>query len=221
MSAFEPEVLPAPWSLNDGEFAIQSDDGLKSAGIYTPDGREIAYLFQNLPLPKGAYSFTMPARDFAGRMIPAGDLQIRVAESDLRWNYLGWFGDNGEAAPWSHTASVGPGWVAFDGSGHLLMGQGWSEDHTNLRAYDLKTGKVAWDFGGEIFACRPALGEAGSIYVLRSDDHQGQISRIDEHTGHVVPFKQPGGQLKPHPPADGRRESRGLCFSRRQTLFDR
>jgi hypothetical protein len=179
----------------DGQFTVKGDEGVKSAGIFTADGREVAYLFHNLSLSKGTYPFWFPARDFGGRAIPAGDYQVRVAESNIQWNYLGWFGDNGEAAPMSHTAPVGPGWVAFDKHGHLLVGQGWSEDHTNLRAYDVKTGKVAWDFGGEIWSCRPAPGEGDTTYVLRSDDKQGQLSRVDERNGHVIPFEQAGGRV--------------------------
>lgn len=178
-----------------GQFMIQSDEGIKSAGVFNAEGREVTYLFHELPLPKGTYSFWLPPRDYVGRPILAGKYDVRVAGSNLEWQYLGWFGDNGEASPWSHTASAGPGWITFDHNGHLLMGQGWSEDHTQLRAYDVKTGKVAWSSSGEEFTARVAVGDDGSVYLLRAQDHQARLSHLKDDSGDVIPYPEPNGKV--------------------------
>jgi Right handed beta helix region len=180
----------------DGSFRIESDAGLKSAGIFTSDGRLIAYLFQNLPLTKGEYSFGFPGRDFQGRPIPAGEYEVRVVESDLRWDYLGQVGDTGADSPASSTASVNPIRSAFTDSGVLVMQQGWSEDGANIRGYDAASGRNLWAFEGRTDMLGLAIGGDGAAYSLRASGTQGQITRIDPKSGKVSPIEGwPGGQV--------------------------
>ena len=51
----------------DGTFTVQSGSGVTSAGLFTQDDRCVRYLFQNLPLQKGAYRYWLPTRDWQGR----------------------------------------------------------------------------------------------------------------------------------------------------------
>ena len=46
----------------DGTFEIAGGAGVASAGLYTPAGDLVAYLFQNQPLPKGRHEFWLPSR---------------------------------------------------------------------------------------------------------------------------------------------------------------
>ena len=60
--------FPAPRHA-DGTFTIQSSDGVKSAGLYARDNRQVRPLFNNQPLQKGTYSFWLPARDTIGKRV--------------------------------------------------------------------------------------------------------------------------------------------------------
>ena len=194
VGAYEIDRRPA-WPP-DGSFRIESDDGLKSAGVFTTDGRLIAYLFQNLPLAKGEYFYRLPGRDFQGRPIATGAYEVRVVESELRWNYLGQVGDTGAAAPASSTASVNPIRSAFTDSGVLVLQQGWSEDGANLRGYEGSTGRNLWVFEGRTDMLGLAIGGDGAAYSLRPSGNQGQITRLDPKTGKVAPTEGwPGGQV--------------------------
>jgi len=124
----------------DGQLDITTDTGIKSAGVFTKEGRLVCYLFHNLPLRKGRYPFWLPARTFEGQPIAAGTYEVRLAESNLQWEYLGRIGHTGRDANASKMATLSGYKVQFDEHGHLLVGQGWSENDTTLRAYDMKTG---------------------------------------------------------------------------------
>ncbi len=69
--------------------------GIKSAGVFSTDGRLLAYLFHNLPLAKGESSYRLPSRDFQNRPTAPGKHKVRAFESDLRWDYIGPVGDTG------------------------------------------------------------------------------------------------------------------------------
>ncbi len=186
VGAFEvapPATFPrAP----DGTILVRTDAGIKSAGVFAPDGREVAYLFHNLPLPAGPHPFWLPPRDFEGRPIAAGTYELRTVESAFSWEYLRWIGDSGQVFPPSKTAAVQPSWCVFDGAGRLIVGQGWSEDATNLRGYDAATGRWLWAFGGSSDLHGLALADDDAIYMLKPSGTKGLITRIDPQTGKVA-----------------------------------
>ena len=187
------ETVVDPPRPPDIHIELQTTAPAKSAGWFTKDGREIAYLFQNLPLPKGHYAIWLPSRDFAGEPIIADDYyQIRVVEADLQWDYLGWIGDNGEAGPASRTAPLQCEAVAFGPEGQLAVGQGSSADGTNVRCYDSLRGKLRWTFAGACDMRGLAFADDGALYVLRFDARGSKalvLSRLDGRTGKPIPWK--------------------------------
>jgi hypothetical protein len=188
VGAFEvPPAANLPRSP-DGILTIRSDQGLKSAGVFAPGGRLVGYLFHDLPLPAGPHAYWLPPRDFEGRTIAAGTYDLRTVESALRWEYLHWVGDSGAVFPPSQTAAVQPSWCAFDGGGRLIVGQGWSEDATNLRAYDAASGQWLWAFSGSSDLQGLEVGDDGAIYILKRSGSKGLIARIDPRTGRVAPW---------------------------------
>jgi hypothetical protein len=170
----------------DGTIVVRSDAGITSAGVFAADGREVAYLFHNLPLAAGPHPFWLPPRDFAGRAIPAGTYELRTVESALSWEYLHWVGDSGDVFPPGKTAAVQPSYCVFDGAGRLIVGQGWSEDATNLRGYDAATGRWLWAFGGSSDLHGLALAGDDAVIMLKPSDTNGLITRVDSKTGTVV-----------------------------------
>jgi hypothetical protein len=190
------EVALTPPRPADGVVKVASGAGLTSAGVFEPKGHEVEYLFHNMPMEAGEYPFWLASRDFLGRPIPPGGYEVRSVESDFRWAYLGWIGDNGEAYPSSKTAPVSPSHLAFDGAGHLLVGHGWSEDATNLRGYDVATGKVDWTFGGSSMMYGLTVGGDGMASIIRDGGpKKGELTRIDPKTGVLVPLEgQPTGR---------------------------
>jgi hypothetical protein len=187
------EIALTPPRPADGLLKVHSGAGLKSAGIFDGQGREVDYLFHNLPLPEGEYPYWLPARDFLGGRIAPGTYELRTVEAAHRWEYLGWVGDTGEAYPSGHTASVALFGVAFDDAGHLVAGQGWSEDMTNVRGYEASTGKIAWTFGGSSIMNGLALGGDGAVTIMRpSGGKKGELTRIDPKSGRVVPLDGKG-----------------------------
>ena len=177
---------------SDGTFTVSRGDGLTSAGLFTSQGRLIGYLFHNLPLSKGTHRFWAPLRDFEGKEISAGKYEIRLAEQRLRWEYLGGIGDNGEEWPAGRTAPVWPHSVAFDAWGTLIVGHGWSEDHTNLRAYYADTGELCWTLPGASDLYGLAIGGDNALYLLvKQNDVQTRLTRLHPSTGKVIPFGTP------------------------------
>ena len=187
LGAFETQITtPRP---PDGTLSIGADDGIKSAGIFTKDGTEIYYLFQNMPLPKGQYAFWFPARDFQGQIIPAGSYEVRVAESALDWEYLGMVGDTGTEDSMATTAPVNVNKLTFDNQGNVIVtSDGWAEDHINIRCYDIATGKVRWGFTSGADVRGVTSGADGMLYALRVMGEERRYSRIDPTTGKVAPL---------------------------------
>ena len=180
------EVTPAPARPADGTLVVRSADGIKSAGIFDGQGREVAYLFHNLPLPAGEHPYWFPVRDYLGRPIPAGSYEIRSIESDHRWEYLGWVGDTGEASPPDRTAPGGVAALAFDDAGRVFAAQGWSEDGTNIRCYDGRTGVLGWTFPGQATVGGLFLDPDGTIDFAYIADKGWDLLRIDPATGRVI-----------------------------------
>jgi len=186
------ETACTPPRPADGAFNIAHGDGLSSAGLFTPQGRLVGYLFHNLPLARGAYRLWAPLRDFTGAAIPAGKYEIRLVEQHLRWEYLGGVGDTGEEWPADRTAPVWPHCVAFDPWGMLIVGHGWSEDHTNLRAYYGDTGELRWTLPGSSDLAGLTIGGDNALYLLvQQNATQYRLSRLHPSTGKVIPFGAP------------------------------
>jgi parallel beta-helix repeat protein len=182
------EMTTDPPRPPDGTLVVRSDEGIKSAGIFDARGREVAYLFHNLPLRAGEHPFWFPARDYVGRKIPPGTYEVRSVEADHRWDYLGWVGDTGEAYPPGHTASAGLAAVAFDDAGHLIAAQGWSEDATNLRSFDAATGKIAWTFPGSAMSSGLAFGSDGIVYYSQQAGAKDWVLyRLEPSSGKLLP----------------------------------
>jgi parallel beta-helix repeat protein len=178
--------------------------GIKSAGVFKKDGTLLSYLFHNLPLPAGEHSFWLPARDYTGNLIAQGDYEVRLVESDLQWQYLNHIGDNGGDRGASWSAPVFPGYVAFDKHGGLVMGHGWSEDHTNVRCYDVKTGVIRWKLRGAT-NMRGVTTTDDAVYVLRADtvpkSPGSRLTRLDSVSGVIQPWK--GDEIIHAPVASG------------------
>ena len=178
---------------HDGTFPVADDAGTKSAGLFTQDGRLVRYLFHDLPLKKGSYGYTLPARSQLGRDVLAGDYELRLVESSLRWNYHGITANNG--LPGSHltTDQHHTGRVCFGPDGSLLLGAGWNERGENLRSLDLSTRRPLWSFHGQSDMSGLCVGEDRLIYSLRPDGSKGQYSllRLNATTG--VPIAWPDG----------------------------
>jgi hypothetical protein len=186
------EFTPKAPRPADGMFAVPNDGGMVSAGIFAAGGREVAYLFHNLPLPRGVYPFWFPTRDAQGRPIRAGTYELKVTDSALRWEYVHWVGDTGAACPPSRTAANNPFLAVFDDKGHLILGQGWAEEATNLRGYDAATGRWLWSVGGSSDLHGLTFGNDGSVYALKPSETQGLITRVDPQTGKVLPWSTLG-----------------------------
>jgi nitrous oxidase accessory protein NosD len=181
------EMTPTPPRPPDGTLVVRSDAGIKSAGLFDSQGREVAYLFHNLPLPAGEHPYWFPVRDYLGRRIPAGPYEVRSVEADHRWEYLGWVGDTGEAGPAERTASAGYANALFDDAGRLFAVQGWSEDATNIRCFDGATGKIIWTFPGAAMFGGLSIGTDGLLYYGYVGVKGWDLLRIDPASGRVAP----------------------------------
>lgn len=180
----------------DGQFTVTRGDGLTSAGVFTKGGVLIAYLFHNLPLGKGSYRYWLPSRAYQGLPIAAGTYEVRMVESKLRWQYLNHIGDNGDDAPaMSGTASFNPACAAFL-PGCVLMGEGQSEDHTNLRCYNIADRQLRWTMTGSCGMRGVAIGSDGHAYTLRNfGADKVWLTRLDPATGKIIPW---GGEGLEH-----------------------
>jgi hypothetical protein len=80
VGAFEVAPPPVPPRPADGMLTIRSDDGVKGAGLFAPDGREVVRLYHDLPLRAGKHPFWLPSRDVRGGPIAAGTYELRTTE---------------------------------------------------------------------------------------------------------------------------------------------
>ncbi|MGA2065965.1 MAG: NosD domain-containing protein [Thermoguttaceae bacterium] len=178
----------------DGRFTIAADDGLKSAGLFTPDDRLVCYLFQGLPLRQGTHDFVLPASDLFGRPIPPGPYQLRLVESAADWVYRGMVLNAGIDNTPAGADSVHVTRLAYNRDGRLLTASGWSERHINLRLGDPATGKPAWVLEGSDESTGLCLDGDGKVLLVRNaGDKTFRLTRIDPATG--IPLAWPGGAL--------------------------
>jgi len=195
-------AFPAPREP-DGTFTVQSAEGVTSAGLYTKDGVNVRFLFQNLPLAKGTYQYWLPSRDWQGRPIPAGEYQLRITEANLRLEYIAAAG-NGDL-DWSLRqpndvrirASVSPHTVVFGAEDRLILAQHGFENGIHVRGYDRQMSRLLWAVRGEGNAVGSAADHRGRVYVFR---RPASLLRLDAATGQGVPFAN-GSFEKSYPDA--------------------
>ncbi len=191
LGAFSAHLTPARPA--DGMFVVKSGVGITSAGVFSKAGKEICYLFQNLPLAKGTYAFWLPSRDFQYRPIAAGGYDVRTVESQLRWDYLGKIGDTGKESPFGADAPLGAARLAFDAEGRLIAGNdGWAEDFIDERGYDGHTGKYLWSFRAGADTHGIVVGQDGTAYLLRGSEKDARLTRLNPKTGQVQTWKDGG-----------------------------
>ena len=171
----------------DGYFEVKSGEGITSAGVFTPEGVEVCYLFHNMPLRKGRYAYWLPSRDFQYRPILAGNYQLRTVESKLSWEYRGKIGDTGLESPAGADAPLGAARLGFDGQGRLLAGNdGWAEDFIDVRGIDGASGAFLWAFRAGADTRGIVVDNDGTTYLLRRADKDARITKLNSKTGQVI-----------------------------------
>ena len=173
----------------EGTLTVTSGMGLSSAGVFDSKGKLISYLFQSLPLRAGKYSVWLPPRTYKGRKIEPGEYEVRLVESRLDWEYLGWIANTSESDDPAFSCAVNPRAVVFDRAGQLISGRGLSEAGDSLRALDGATGKSLWVFHGSASMNGLAIASDGLLYTLRrSHTDETRLTRIDPINGSIMPW---------------------------------
>jgi hypothetical protein len=177
----------------DGNFEIKTQSGLVSAGLYTPDGKLAAWLFQTLPLRPGVYPYWLPTRDWQNQPLPVGNYELRITEADLRLKPVGngLAGTTATSPESSEQSDIQAQQPQFDSKGRLVYCLTWSESGRNVRAFDDEFGKQRWDFKGSQIHAGFAADGKGAIYSLRQGGTKGEYSllKLNEETGATTPFK--------------------------------
>jgi len=187
----EPVVRKA-----DGTFEVKSGAGVTSAGLYTPSGDLVAYLFQNQPLAKGTYDYWIPSRNWRGEPIAAGTYELKVTEADLSFEYVSAAGNGDEVTSKNFPqganfrASLDPEMVEFGPDGQLFLAQGGFETGEHLRSFSPDLRSVHWSLPGVMETAGLASDDQGRLFILHND---GVIIRLVGKTGEGVPF--PGGSV--------------------------
>ncbi len=171
---------------------MHSGEGVTSAGLYAPDGRLVAYLFQNLPLTKGQYPYWLPARNWQGQPIPAANYTLKTAESHLGLDYIAAAG-NGDLASsktdWGSVAkraSLDPKVLAFDDSGRLAVAQSGFESGQWVRTYDAPMEHFAWSIPGGGDTTGMTADGTGNLLVI---NQPAALFRLKSANGDYVPFR--------------------------------
>jgi len=188
------EVPPLEGVRLETSLTIAGDRGTKSAGLFTADGRLVRYLFHNLPLKKGTYGCVLPTRIQLGAEVPAGDYQLRVVESNLRWRYRAMTANNGRQGSKLTTDQHHTAFVALAPDGSLLLGAGWNERGENLRSRDLRTGDARWVFRGQSGMNGLCVGDDQRIYCLRAEPGKGRYGLVKLDAASGTPMPWPDGQ---------------------------
>ncbi len=189
LGAYETN-FPAPRKA-DGKFTVKSGAGVTSAGLFTEDGRNVRYLFQNLPLAKGVYDYWLPSRDWQGRPIPAGDYVVKTTEAKLSLDYIAHAGNSdlqmsttslGSA---KKCASLNTNGVVFDAAGRLIVTQDGFESGEHVRAYNADMSAFTWSYSGGGNVLGTAMDDKGRVLVMREP---GRLLRLDATTGDNANF---------------------------------
>jgi len=182
---------PAPGSAPHGEFQVTREGGAVSAGLFQPDGTLVAYLFQNLPLPKGTYHYWIPSRNWEGKPIPEGKYELRTTQADLHMDYRGLIFNNApDSRPESHD-SLATRDALFTPAGRLLLGCGWSESHLQVREFDPNSWTPGWTFQGASEMRGMAMEGKESLFLLRKVSETEPIftlTKVRTSDGHAEPI---------------------------------
>jgi hypothetical protein len=160
------ESIPDPVTPAAGSFAVAQAEAVVSAGLYTPDGVLVDYLFQNLPLRKGKYPFWLPARDWQGKEIPPGKYEVRTAESNARMIYKGLVFNNGRSSERKDHSTYHAFYADFAPDGGIILGCGWSESHLQIRTFDAEYDKAGWIVQGSSNPNGMGQDGEGHLYLL-------------------------------------------------------
>jgi len=182
LGAFEVTVQPSRPA--DAVLDVPAGDGVVSAGVFTPQGKLITYLFNDLPLRPGKQSVWLPARSDTFQPIAAGEYELRAVRAKLKWDYVGVIGNTSDRA--MHTGGGAPPGVEcldFDQAGHLIIGRGHSEEHVSYRSLDGRTGAWRWYVPGASEMTDMAVAQDGLLYSLRVSEKEARITRHDPATG--------------------------------------
>ncbi|MHB0934801.1 MAG: right-handed parallel beta-helix repeat-containing protein [Armatimonadota bacterium] len=181
------EVMVTAPRPADGAFTIRTDDGVKSAGLYDREGRNVAFLFNTLPLRKGTYPFWLPARNWQGETIAAGQYELRVSEANLKMAYIGHPGNTAHTPEREAYASTSIRQVIYDSQGLPILALDWSESHLNLRGMDARLKKQRWGMPGGKALYGAASDGKGFLYVLHDlDNDHFQLRKVAESSGQVM-----------------------------------
>ncbi len=172
----------------DGRIVISSDDGVKSAGVFRKDGALLCYLFQGLPLRKGSYEFWLPARDFLMRPIQPGDYEVRVLESRVTCEHMGYVANKGVENFGVNANDMHGQQLAYADDGRLVICNGWQEKGIIISDMDPASGKASWHLGGSTDMDGIAVGDNHLAYVLENGENNLQLIQLDTRTGACQPW---------------------------------
>jgi len=190
----------------DGELAVENRGGVKSAGLFTPEGVRVALLFQNLPLAPGRHPFWIPSRDWQGQPIPEGTYEVRLAESDLSNTYVGTVGNFAKSARIIDSFSWPEEFIAFDAKDRVIVAQNSFENGTGIRGFDPAYAECRWMVPGGGGTVGVAV-EGDLFYYIQKvpgNEPAYTLRRMKVETGEYLPFddghyqvrfRQPGGSL--------------------------
>ncbi len=173
------EAIPAPRQPAAGSFAVAQADAVVSAGLFTPDGVLVNYLFHNLPLRRGKYPFWLPARDWQGREIPPGRYEVRTAESKARLVYQGLVFNNARSSDRKDHSTYHAAYADFAADGTIILGCGWSESHLQVRTFDADYEQAGWTVKGSSNLGGMGQDGQGHLYLLT---HVGKNKENDQHS---------------------------------------
>jgi len=195
----------------DGTFKVESGAGITSAGLFTPGGVCVHYLFQNQPLAKGEYSFWFPSHDWQGHPIAAGDYLLKVTEAKLGLDYIAPAGNGDQAMGRDYPGGIekrvsqNVEMVTFDPTGRIVIAQDGFETGQTVRAYDPAMTHFLWSLQGGGHNTGIAIDDKGRALVMRVNN----LLRIDTGAGEYVPF--PDGSVA-QTYTNGVNASNGMAF---------
>ncbi len=169
----------------DGKFEIKGDEGTTSAGIYNKEGRLLTWLFNNLPLKKGTYSFWVPPRDLYGQAIVAGDYELRTAQANLRFVPVGngLAGNSGPGPELNTMAQISNAQGFYDENGQVLIALDWTESGINFRSMAPDFSSQHWSLPGGSAHVGAAADGKGFVYSMRMAAPNFVLLRLDGKTG--------------------------------------